>query len=95
MEDLADGGLDGRTVFGEWEVEGGSLVLALVRVLNWAAGGVVVVAELFSAQTWAAAAAAVGEDVAALVAFRLVLHGVAPSGYFLVKVLEGKGLSLD
>jgi hypothetical protein len=37
-----------------------------------------VVAEVFSAEAWAAAAAAVGEDVATLVAFRLVLHGVAP-----------------
>ena len=65
-------------VFGEGEVEGGSAVLAFVWVLDGSSGGVVVVAELFSAQAWTAAAAAVGEDVAALVTFRLVLHGVAP-----------------
>ncbi len=95
LEDVADGCLDGGTVFGEWEVEGGLAVFARVCVVDGEAGGVEVVAELFSAQAWAAAAAAVGEDVAALVAFRLVLHDAAPSGYFLVKVFEGKGLGLD
>jgi hypothetical protein len=50
-----------------------------------AAGGVVVVAELFLAKAWALAAVAVGEDVAALVLFVLlgcgrcgVLHGLVP-----------------
>ena len=45
-------------------------------------GGVVVVAEVFSAQAGAAAAMAVGEDVAALVLFGVwcgVLHGWGPS----------------
>jgi hypothetical protein len=37
-----------------------------------AAGGVVVVAELFLAKAWAGAAVAVGEDVAALVLFVLL-----------------------
>ena len=41
------------------------------------AGGVVVVAEFFAAEADAAAAVAVSEDVAALVAFRFCLgHGV-------------------
>ncbi len=53
------------------------------------AGGVVVVAEVFSAEAGAAAAVAVGEDVAALVAFGRfgllfdgVLHWSLPTGYF-------------
>ena len=91
LEDLADGGLDGGAVFGEGEIEGGTAVLVLVWVLDGAAGGVVVVAELFSAQAWAAAAAAVGEDVAALVAFRLVLHDVSPLGTFWSKSSKEKG----
>jgi len=62
-----------------------------VWVLDGAAGGVVVVTELFSAQAWAAAATAVGEDVAALVAFWLVLHYVSPSGYFWSKSSKEKG----
>ena len=69
LEDLADGVLDGGAVLGEREVEGGSAALAFGGVLDGFAGGVVVVAELFSAEAWAAAAGAVGEDVAALVAF--------------------------
>jgi hypothetical protein len=59
---------------------------------------VVVVAERFSAEAWAAAAAAVGEDVAALVAFGClgfaaefgvdgVVHGI-PHGYFFVQSLR-------
>ena len=60
--------------------------------------GVVVIAELFLAQAGAGAAAAVGEDVAALVLFGCfggVLHGPSPRGTFLRKVFGGKGLSLD
>jgi hypothetical protein len=68
-EDLADGELDGGAVFGHGEVEEDGAGLALAGVLHGSAGGVVVVAEVFSAQAWAAAAVAVGEDVAALVAF--------------------------
>ncbi len=78
LEDLADGELDGGLVLGQWQVELGAAVLAVARFGDGAAGGVVVVAEVFSAEAWAAAAAAVGEDVAALIALRLVLHGVAP-----------------
>ena len=44
--------------------------LRRVRGLRGFAGGVVVVAEVFAAEAGAAAAVAVGEDVAALVAFR-------------------------
>ena len=72
LEDLADGVLDGGLVFGEWELEAGATCLAGLWVLNRLASGVVVVAEVFSAQAWAAAAVAVGEDVAALVLFGLV-----------------------
>jgi hypothetical protein len=95
LEDLADGELDGGLVFGQGQVEVGAAVLAVARVGDGAAGGVVVVAEVFSAEAWAAAAVAVGEDVAALVAFRLVLHGVPPWVRFWCKVFEGKGFSLD
>ncbi|WP_125483838.1 hypothetical protein [Edaphobacter aggregans] len=68
-EDFADGELDGGAVFGHGQIEEGGAGWALAWVLHGAAGGVVVVAEVFSAQAWAAAAVAVGEDVAALVAF--------------------------
>jgi hypothetical protein len=54
----------------------------LLRVGDGFSGGVVVVAEVFSAEAWAAAAVAVGEDVAALILFggwRRVLHGWGPS----------------
>ena len=68
-EDLADGELDGGAVFGHGEVEVGLVGSALTWVLHRATGGVVVVAEVFGAEAWAAAAVAVGEDVAALVAF--------------------------
>jgi hypothetical protein len=80
-EDLADGELDGGAVFGHGEVEGVA-VFAGARILYRAAGGVVVVAEVFSAQAWAAAAVAVGEDVAALVAFWYVGHLGTPLVYF-------------
>jgi hypothetical protein len=69
LEDLADGVLDGGTVFGERELEGGAAGAAGVRVLRGSSRGVVVVAEVFAAEAWAAAAVAVGEDVTALVAF--------------------------
>ena len=95
LNDLTDGELDGGLVFGEGQVEFGAAVLAVARVGDGAAGGVVVVAEVFSPEAWAAAAVAVGEDVAALVAFRLVLHGKAPLGVFWCKVFEGKWLGLD
>ena len=75
VEDLADGVLDGRAVFKRGEGEGGLLVLALGEVYGLgstggvggaATAGVVVVAELLVAEAGAAAAVAIGEDVAAL-----------------------------
>jgi hypothetical protein len=70
-EDFADGLLDGRAVFGVGEGEAGLAALARGRVLDGAAGVVVVVAEGFgalgAADGGAAAAAAVGEEMAALV----------------------------
>jgi hypothetical protein len=98
LEDFADGLLDGGSVFGERQVEAGAAGAALLWVGDGPSGGVVVVAELFVAQTWAGAAAAVGEDVAALVLFwrfGCVLHWSPPRVLFLCKVFGGKGLSLD
>jgi hypothetical protein len=83
LENLTDGELDGGAVFGQGKVEGGAAASALLRVGGRLAGGVVVVAEVFSAEAWAAAAVAVGEDVAALVAFgcfSCVLHVSPPHG---------------
>ena len=93
-EDFADGELDGGAVFGHGEVEVGLVGSALVWVLHRAAGGVVVVAEVFVTEAWAAAAVAVGEDVAALVAFWFG-HGVPPWGTLGLKVFERNGLGLD
>jgi hypothetical protein len=98
LEDFADGGLDGGTVFRQRQVEGGAAAAALFWVDDWLSGGVVVVAELFAAQAWARAAAAVGEDVAALVlfgGFGGVVHGPSPRGTFLRKVLGRQGIGLD
>ena len=71
-ENFADGLLDGGTVFRQRKVEGGAAASTLVRIGDGFSGGVVVVAEVFSAEAGAAAAVAVGEDVAALVLFVLV-----------------------
>ena len=68
LEDEADAGLDGGAVFGQGQVEGAGAGAALFEVYDWFAGGVVVVAEGLAAQAGGAAAVAVGEDVAALVA---------------------------
>ncbi len=65
-EDLVDGGLDGRAVFEQGQIEGGAAAATAAGVLDRGAGGVVVVAELLATKTDRAAAAAVGEDVAAL-----------------------------
>jgi hypothetical protein len=92
-EDLADGELDGGAVFGHGEVEGVA-VFAGARVRDRAAGGVVV-AKVFLAQAWAAAAVAVGEDVAALVAFWLGHLGTPPWCTFGLKVFERCGLGMD
>jgi hypothetical protein len=99
-EDLANGGLDGAAVFGQGQVEGGLTGAALAGVERGAAGGVVVVAELFVmiisvAEAWAAAAVSVGEDVAALEAFGGVGHWQAPSRAFWCKVFKRKGLTPD
>ena len=67
LDDLADGGLDGAAVLGEWQVEGGLQTSAFAEVFHRAAGLVVVIAEMFSTEGARAAAVAVGEDVAALV----------------------------
>jgi hypothetical protein len=69
LKDLADGVLDGGAVFWKRDLEGGAAAAAGPRVLCGFAGGVVVVTEVFATEAWAAAAVAVGEDVAALEAF--------------------------
>jgi hypothetical protein len=61
--------LDRGTVFRQGKVEGGSAASTLLGIGDRFSGGVVVVAEVFSAQAGAAAAVAVGEDVAALILF--------------------------
>ena len=96
LEDLADGVLDRGLVFREWEIKGGATGSAGSLVFDWFAVGVVVVAERFSAEAWAAAAATVGEDVAALVTFGCfefgvefvidgVVHGIPPRVLFCAK----------
>jgi hypothetical protein len=102
LEDLADGELDGRSIFGEGDLEGGAAAPAGARVGGGLAGGVVVEAELFSAEAGAAAAVAVGDDVAASESFgwfglrcvglRLAaaVHWSLPQGYFLVQSLRKK-----
>jgi len=85
LQDFADSVLDGTAVFGVGEEEDGAAGFAGFGVFDRAAGGVVVVAEIFrlcrSAEARALAAAAVGEDVAALEAFDFgVWHGVPSPG---------------
>jgi hypothetical protein len=97
-ENFADGVLDGGAVFGKRKVEGGAAASALLRVGDGFSGGVVVVAEVFSAQAGAAAAVAVGEDAAALEAFGDwcgVLHGWALSPVKVCKVFQRKDLRPD
>jgi hypothetical protein len=80
-QDFADGMLDGGAVLGVVHVEGRAAALALARVGDGAAGGVVVVTELLVTEAGADAAASVGEDVATLVLFGGwcgVLHGLVP-----------------
>jgi hypothetical protein len=92
-EDFADGLLDGGAVFGQGKVEGGAAASALLRVGDGFSGGVVVVAEVFSAEAGAAAAVAVGEDVSALVLFGGwcgFLHGWGPSPVKRVQSLPKK-----
>jgi len=85
LQDLRNGGLDGRTVFEVGENELLAVELAVLDFLNWdwAARIVVVVAKFFSAKAERAATEAVGEDVAAVKAHRFrvglcVVH-VCPS----------------
>lgn len=85
LENEADGELDGGTVLGDGEVEGGEAGFAGGGVGYGVAGGVVVVAEVLVAEGGGAAAASVDEDVAAAVAVwlfddDLVWHGV-PLGF--------------
>ncbi len=99
-ENFADGKLNTGTIvgIGQRKVEGGAAAAALLRAGDGFSGGVVVVAEVFSAEAGAAAAVAVGEDVAALVlfgGFGCVLHGLSPRGTFLCKVFQRKDLRPD
>jgi hypothetical protein len=104
-EDFADGLLDSGAVFRVGKGEAGLAALAGGCVLDWAARAVMEVAEglarrlgaFGAAEGWAAAAAAVGEDVAALEAsgfglccddFRCHVFGDLPSPLFLRKFLE-------
>ncbi|MBB5315654.1 hypothetical protein [Tunturibacter empetritectus] len=63
--------MNGGAILGQGQIEGGAAGAAAAGSGDGLAGGVVVVAELFAAEAWAAAAMAVGEDVAALVALGL------------------------
>jgi hypothetical protein len=71
LQDFADGKLNAGAIvgIGERQVEGGPAASALARVDDGFSRSVVVVTEIFVVQAGAAAAAAVGEDVAALEAF--------------------------
>jgi hypothetical protein len=98
LEDFADGLLDGGTVFRQRKVEGGAAASALLRVGDGFSGGVVVVAEIFSAQAGAAATMAIGEDVAALVLFDgwcCVFHWWVPLPLKVCKVFKRKDLRPD
>ncbi len=64
VQDQPDGGLDGAAIVDQGHVEEGECVAQLAGFGR--AGGVVVVAEGLVAEAFAAAAVAVGEDVAAL-----------------------------
>ena len=70
-EDFADRELDGGAVLGHGEGEGSLAGAAAAQLGDGFAGGVVEVAEGFAAERGRAAAAAFGEDVAALEAFGL------------------------
>ncbi|HEY1993874.1 MAG TPA: hypothetical protein VGG81_05680 [Edaphobacter sp.] len=97
-EDFSDGMLDGGAVFGQRKVEGGAAASTLLRVGDGFSCVVVVVAEVFSPQAGAAAAVAVGEDVAALVLFGVwcgVLHDVSLSPCKVCKVFQRKDLRPD
>lgn len=71
LEDFADGELDGGAVLGQGQGEGGATAAAGVGIGDGTARAVVVVAELLVTEGGAAAAMAVGVDVAALEALWL------------------------
>jgi len=71
LQDEADSCLDGAAVLGQWEVEDLALGHVAARGRFGPMDVVVIEAEEFAAEGATAAAAAVGEDVAALVGFRL------------------------
>jgi hypothetical protein len=78
LGDEGDGGLDGAAVFEGGKLEGGQSV-ALFGQARGLVGAVVVEAKIFFAETFAAAAVSVGEDVAALEVLGVgVWHGVVP-----------------
>jgi hypothetical protein len=86
---------------GRWKVEGGAAASALARLGDGLSGGVVVVTEFFVVQAGAAAAVAVGEDVAALEALWCfgsgfddsVLHVSPPLGEKCTKSSKEKTLA--
>ncbi len=93
-EHFADGVLDGAAVFGLRDVEGGAAAAALARIFDWLTGGVVVVAKFFLTEAGASAAASVGEDMAALIAFlRLdvgAVHGGTPLPVKVAQSIQNK-----
>ncbi len=91
LHDDVDRLLDSGAVYRQRDFEGGAAAAAVVSYRGWdgSAGGMVEVAEVLLAQAGAAAVAAVGEDVAALVAVGGVVHGVDPLPRgFLLKFFE-------
>jgi hypothetical protein len=95
LGDERDGGLDGAAVFEGGQLEEGEGVARLGQEARFV-GAVVVVAEVFFAETFAAAAVSVGEDVAALeVLAWCVWHGWYPPGYFAGKVRTDRDLSME
>lgn len=89
--DEGEGLLDGGAVFGDGEVELEGRERAVFG--RGFAGVVVVVAEIFVAERGRAAAVSGGKDVAALVAWFGLLHGVSPC--LSLKVFKRKDLSPD
>jgi hypothetical protein len=67
--DFEDGALDGGAVFEAGQIEGGVGEDEVALRPAAGTGGVVVIAEVFAAERWAAAAVSGGVDVAAEVAF--------------------------
>ena len=70
-EDFADRELDGGAILGHGEGEGSLAGAAAAELGDGLTRGVVVIAEVFAAEAGRAAAAAFGEDVAALETFGL------------------------